>query len=373
MTEVEVAKKVKKNKKVVEEVEVEVKKVKKSKKVAEEAADEEPAKKKKKKNKEAESEAATEVATEEEPKKEKKDKKKKKKTEEAEETDVPEESAESKADSDDEEPVAKKAKVEEVAKVEEAKEEEKESTTVFVGGLSFNSTEDVVKKDFAECGEIVNFRFPMDRERGTPKGIAFITYADQAGVKKALEFNETEYDGRTLRVRVADDSPPGQKGDKGKGKGKKGNVVDEKPDGCKGVIIKSMSYDTTEESLWAMFKDMEDSINKLNLVKDKETGASRGMAFVDFHTEEAVDEAMKKQGTELDGRSIFMNYNGPKPDKGFGKGKDGKGKGFGKKGDGKKGKGKGKKGKEPDAARTRNNGGIVASEGKTATFDSDSD
>ena len=257
-------------------------------------------------------------------------------------------------------------------------EEQKESTTVFVGGLSFNSTEEVVKKDFEECGEITRFSFPMDRERGTPKGIAFITYKDQAGVKKALEFNESEYDGRTLRVRIADDSPPGQKGDKGKGKGKKGNVVDEKPDGCKGVILKSMSWDTTEESLWALFKDMEDSINKLNLVKDKETGASRGMAFIDFHTEEAVDEAMKKQGTELDGRSIFMNYNGPKMDKG--KGKDGKGKGFGKdgkgkgkKGFGKKGDGKKGKGKEGDAARTRNQGGIVASEGKTATFDSDSD
>ena len=225
---------------------------------------------------------------------------------------MPEESepAESKADSDeeDEEPKAKKAKVEEKEETkEEAKEETTESTTVFVGGLSFNAEEEVVKKDFEECGEIVNFRFPMDRERGTPKGIAFITYKDKAGVEKALEFNETEYGGRTLRVRVADDNPPGQKGD-GKGKGKKGgkgNVVDEKPAGCKGIIIKSMSYDTTEDKLWELFKDMEDSVNKLNLVKDKETGASRGMAFIDFHTEEAVDEAMKKQGTELDGHLLL--------------------------------------------------------------------
>ena len=60
----------------------------------------------------------------------------------------------------------------------------------------------------------------MDRNTGEPKGIAFAQFATKEGVKKALEFHETDYGGRFLRVRVASDDPPGDKGKDGKGKGK---------------------------------------------------------------------------------------------------------------------------------------------------------
>jgi len=88
--------------------------------------------------------------------------------------------------------------------------------TVFVGGISFSVTEETFKKDFAECGEIASVRFPLNDE-GASKGFAFVEYKNEEGLKKAMEFNETEYAGRWLSVRKA-----GDKSDKGKGKGKDG-------------------------------------------------------------------------------------------------------------------------------------------------------
>merc|ERR1712060_679038 len=85
---------------------------------------------------------------------------------------------------------------------------------IFVGGLPFSTTEEVLRKDFTECGEIVNFRMPLNDE-GSARGIAFIEYKDKESVEKALKFHETDYGGRTLSVRMSGE-------DKGKGKGKDG-------------------------------------------------------------------------------------------------------------------------------------------------------
>merc|ERR1719414_1408488 len=77
---------------------------------------------------------------------------------------------------------------------------------------------------------VARLSMPMNDE-GRPKGIAFISFSDKESVKKALKFNGEEYAGRTLVVRKAGDR--GEKGDKGKGKGKDGGK-DGKGKGKKG-------------------------------------------------------------------------------------------------------------------------------------------
>merc|ERR1712085_208904 len=83
---------------------------------------------------------------------------------------------------------------------------------MFIGGLPFQATEAVLRKDFGECGEIEAFKMPMNQE-GKPKGIAWVTYKTQEACDKAMVFDGTDYGGRTLQVNKADG---------GKGKGKSG-------------------------------------------------------------------------------------------------------------------------------------------------------
>merc|ERR1712194_638149 len=63
---------------------------------------------------------------------------------------------------------------------------------LFIGGLPFSATEEALKKDFGECGEIVNLRMPLNDE-GNARGIAFMEFKDQEAVDKALKFHETDY------------------------------------------------------------------------------------------------------------------------------------------------------------------------------------
>merc|ERR1712187_928573 len=103
---------------------------------------------------------------------------------------------------------------------------------VFVRGLPFATTEETLTKDFAEGGEIVSLRMPLNDE-GSCRGIAFIKYSDKESMDKAMKFNETDYGGRTISVTDAADKPEGKgkgkdgkdgkgKDGKSKGKGKKG-------------------------------------------------------------------------------------------------------------------------------------------------------
>jgi len=359
-------KKSKKSKKeaVPENVEEEVKAGKK--RSAESAeADEEPKKKKKKKSAEAEtpeaevSTAAESSPTEEEPKKKKKKSKK-----------VEEEVAEKKdvemADASEEK------KEEESAPVVEEKKEAEGPLKVFIGGLPFSCTEETVKKDFEECGEVVDFFMPLNRETGQIRGIAFCTFTTQAAVKKALEYNETDYGGRNICVRVEEDKGGKGKGKKGDGKKGKGKGSD-KPEGCMSVCVKFITPETTEEDVRSHLADCGE-IERCSLLTDRETGESKCICFVDFASTDAADEAMKKNYSQLNDKEIFVGYNAPREkggDKGKGKGKGKDGKGKGKKG----GKGKGKKGKDNDdyAARASTSGSIQTFAGKAMSFDSDSD
>merc|ERR1712048_1123788 len=118
--------------------------------------------------------------------------------------------------------------------------------TVFVRGLPFGTTEDVLKKDFAECGEIDTLRMPLNDE-GQCKGIAFIKYKSKEGCDKAKEFDATDYGGRTIYVSMAGEG----KGDKGKGKdgkgkdkgkgkkGKKGKATSEAKAKSSGAMVES--------------------------------------------------------------------------------------------------------------------------------------
>jgi len=199
-----------------------------------------------------------------------------------------------------------------------------DENTVFVRGLPFSCTEESLTKDFADCGELVSLRMPLNDE-GSCRGIAFIKYTSKEGMDKAMAFNETDYGGRTIFCSDAAIKPEGKgKGKDGKGKGKdgkgKGKGKDKgkskgpgpKPAGCTSVVVKGLSYEATDVDLQKVFGKCGSGPTNVKLLTDRETGESRGMAFVDFDDEKAVGEAMKLSETELKGRKFYMDYSKPR-------------------------------------------------------------
>ncbi len=83
------------------------------------------------------------------------------------------------------------------------KEEEQENT-VFVRNLSYECSEEDLRKFFETCGGIEHLSVPIDKKTNQNKGIAFITFKDYTGTLQALIRDGDELKGRYIQVKRSD-------------------------------------------------------------------------------------------------------------------------------------------------------------------------
>src|ERR1041385_6726015 len=78
------------------------------------------------------------------------------------------------------------------------------STKLFVGNLSFKTTENDLQDAFAAHGTVVEANLMMDRMSGKPRGFGFVTMSSPEEAQKAIEaLNGKDLGGRALTVNVA--------------------------------------------------------------------------------------------------------------------------------------------------------------------------
>ena len=78
------------------------------------------------------------------------------------------------------------------------------NTKLFVGNLSFNTTENDLHDAFAAHGTVTEANLLMDRSTGRPRGFGFVTMATAEEAQKAVDaLNGTLLDGRNLTVNEA--------------------------------------------------------------------------------------------------------------------------------------------------------------------------
>lgn len=80
---------------------------------------------------------------------------------------------------------------------------------LYVGNLSYSTTEESLNGLFAQFGEVVSAIVIRDRATGQSKGFGFVELADEAAADKAIEAqNGKEFEGRRIRVNVAEERKP---------------------------------------------------------------------------------------------------------------------------------------------------------------------
>jgi RNA recognition motif-containing protein len=78
------------------------------------------------------------------------------------------------------------------------------NTKLFVGNISFNTTENDLQDAFAAHGTVTEANLMVDRMSGRPRGFGFVTMATPEEAQKAIQaMNGASLDGRNLTVNLA--------------------------------------------------------------------------------------------------------------------------------------------------------------------------
>ncbi|TGK15544.1 RNA-binding protein [Leptospira fluminis] len=95
------------------------------------------------------------------------------------------------------------------------------SSKLFVGGLSWSTTDQTLRQVFEVHGAVQEANVVVDRETGRSRGFGFVTFSDQDSAQAALaELNGKDIDGRNIVVSVAEDR---SRSDRNRGNNKKFN------------------------------------------------------------------------------------------------------------------------------------------------------
>ncbi len=77
-------------------------------------------------------------------------------------------------------------------------------TKLYVGNLTYSTTNDTLEQLFSQHGEVRSAQVVMDRDTGRSKGFGFVEMADENGAKSAIAaLNGTDVGGRQLTVNEA--------------------------------------------------------------------------------------------------------------------------------------------------------------------------
>jgi RNA recognition motif-containing protein len=97
------------------------------------------------------------------------------------------------------------------------------SKKLFVGGLSWDTSDDSLLQAFQRFGEVAEAKVITDRDTGRSRGFGFVTFsAPEAADAAIAEMNGAELDGRTIKVDEAQERRGGRGGRGGGGGGGRG-------------------------------------------------------------------------------------------------------------------------------------------------------
>jgi RNA recognition motif-containing protein len=91
------------------------------------------------------------------------------------------------------------------------------------------------------------------------------------------------------------------------------------------LYVGNLSFNTSTQDLEQMFAEFG-TVESTNIIEDRETGRSRGFAFVEMSSKEEAQNAISSlNGKEIDGRELTVNEAKPREDRGGGGGNRGGG------------------------------------------------
>ncbi|XP_035221969.1 heterogeneous nuclear ribonucleoprotein 27C-like isoform X1 [Stegodyphus dumicola] len=174
-----------------------------------------------------------------------------------------------------------------------------EAGKIFVGGLSWETTQEKLQEYFSRYGEVVDCVVMKNNETGRSRGFGFVTFKDVSCVAKVLSSGPHEVDGRTIDPKVCSSRDSQQT--------KKSGQYPK-------VFLGGLPPNCTETDIRSFFSRYG-TVVEVVLMYDQEKKKSRGFGFLSFETEDSVKQVCAEHFVKINGKKIECKHAEPRDKK----------------------------------------------------------
>ncbi|XP_075747129.1 spliceosomal protein on the X isoform X2 [Rhipicephalus microplus] len=177
--------------------------------------------------------------------------------------------------------------------------ERNQDATIYVGGLDEKVSDTILWELFVQAGPVVNVHMPKDRVTGHHQGYGFVEFLGEEDADYAIKImNMIKLYGKPIRVNKA-------------------SAHQKNLDVGANIFIGNLDPEVDEKLLYDTFSAFGVILQTPKIMRDPDTGNSKGYAFINFASFEASDAAIEAMnGQYLCNRAITISYAFKKDSKG---------------------------------------------------------
>lgn len=180
---------------------------------------------------------------------------------------------------------------------------------LFIGGISWETTEEKLKDYFQAFGEVIEAVIMKDRATGRARGFGFVVFTDPS-VADVVVLEKHNIDGRLVEAKKAvprEEQQGVNRNNNGNGGGLSPSLVAR----TKKIFVGGLASTVTENDFRKYFEQFG-AITDVVVMYDHGTQRPRGFGFITFDTEDAVDRVLQKTFHELNEKMVEVKRAIPK-------------------------------------------------------------
>uniref|UniRef100_A0A8C5XQ02 Heterogeneous nuclear ribonucleoproteins A2/B1 n=1 Tax=Microcebus murinus TaxID=30608 RepID=A0A8C5XQ02_MICMU len=176
----------------------------------------------------------------------------------------------------------------ETVPLERKKREKEQFRKLFIGGLSFETTEESLRNYYEQWGKLTDCVVMRDPASKRSRGFGFVTFSSMAEVDAAMAARPHSIDGRVVEPKRAVAREES---------GKPGAHVT-----VKKLFVGGIKEDTEEHHLRDYFEEYG-KIDTIEIITDRQSGKKRGFGFVTFDDHDPVDKIVLQKYHTINGHN----------------------------------------------------------------------